>query len=372
MVASVRELKLRHHVCIAHTLNLIVKKTLDQQPVLSGIRAKARKLVGFFRSSTTAKEKLTQVQLYLGMANMKLMQEVETRWNSTYLMLQRLVEQREPVGAALAGLQHDIPFLTSEEFNIVGGCLSLLSPFYDATVELSAEENVSASKVVPLVKMLDHTLQEEITKPAPAAALEMGDQLIRQLREKLYTLQSMSIVSLATLLDPRFKAIGFFSQTKATEAIKRLTSECATIIRSKQSREEIPQASTSHDVTGDTSVMEARKTQDVTADALWRSSATSATPCSSVPRRAAIRRLGKVQAGGPGAGHLFNLRLQADGPHGSCSPRGKPTVASVADWLTAGLSRQMAAVRWPRGTGQGLTSGELILPYTPNGANPGS
>ncbi|XP_056271977.1 zinc finger BED domain-containing protein 4-like [Pseudoliparis swirei] len=221
-------------------------------------------------SSVSLKEKLTQVQLHLGLANMKLMQEVETRWNSTYLM-----EQREPVGAALAGLQHDVSFLTAEEFNIVGACLSLLSPFFDATVELSAEENVSASKVVPLVKMLEHTLQEEMTKPAPAAALEMGNQLIRQLREKLYTLQSMSIMSLATLLDPQFKVIGFFSQTKATEAIKRLTSECATIIRSKQSREEIPQASTSHDVTGgsklwhrlDTSVMEAQKTQNVTADA---------------------------------------------------------------------------------------------------------
>lgn len=55
MVACVRELKLRHHICIAHTLNLIVKKALDQNPALSGIRAKARKLVGFFRSSTTAK-----------------------------------------------------------------------------------------------------------------------------------------------------------------------------------------------------------------------------------------------------------------------------------------------------------------------------
>ncbi|KAK0139038.1 Zinc finger BED domain-containing protein 1 [Merluccius polli] len=275
MVACVRELKLRHHICIAHTLNLIVKKALDQNPVFSGIRAKARKLVGFFRSSTTAKEKLTQVQLHLGMAKLKLMQEVETRWNSTYLMLQRLVELREPVGAALAGLQHDMPMITSDEFSIVGGCLSLLSPFYDATVELSAEENVSASKVVPLMKMLEQNLQEEIAKPAPAVALEMGEQLIRQLREKLYTLQSMSIMSLATLLDPRFKVIGFFSQTKATEAIKRLTSECATIVRAQQSREEIPQASTSHDVTGgsklwrrlDTSVMEARRSQNVTADA---------------------------------------------------------------------------------------------------------
>ncbi|TNN57536.1 hypothetical protein EYF80_032260 [Liparis tanakae] len=70
---------------------------------------------------------------------------------------------------------------------MVGACLSLPSPFYAATVEPSAEEHVSASNVFPLVKMLEHTLQEEI-KAAPAAALEMGNQLIRQLREKLYSI----------------------------------------------------------------------------------------------------------------------------------------------------------------------------------------
>ncbi|XP_034529273.1 zinc finger BED domain-containing protein 4-like [Notolabrus celidotus] len=123
--------------------------------------------------------------------------------------------------------------------------------------------------------MLEQMLQEEVIKPAPAVVVQMGEQLIRLLRERLYTLQSMSIMSLATLLDPRFKVIGFFSQTKAAEAIKRLTSECAIIRRSVHSREEIPQASTSHDVTGgsklwhrlDASVMEARSSQNVTADA---------------------------------------------------------------------------------------------------------
>ena len=36
--------------------------------------------------------------------------------NSTFQMLQRLVDQREPVGAALSGLDSDIPVLTSEEY----------------------------------------------------------------------------------------------------------------------------------------------------------------------------------------------------------------------------------------------------------------
>uniref|UniRef100_A0A3B5QTD9 HAT C-terminal dimerisation domain-containing protein n=1 Tax=Xiphophorus maculatus TaxID=8083 RepID=A0A3B5QTD9_XIPMA len=303
MVASVRELKLRHHICVAHTLNLVVKRELDQHPVLSGLRAKARKLVGYFRSSTTAKEKLKQVQLQLGMQATKLMQEVETRWNSTYLMLQRLVELREPVGAALAGLHTDIPFFTASEFDIVVACLSSLSPFYDATTELSAEEHVSASKVIPLLKMIAKVLQEEDTKSAPAVAVEIGEQLIRQLREKLHMLQSMSILSLATLLDPQFKLIAFFSNTKAAEAVKRLTSECATVIRrnTEKNTHEIPQASTSQEFTGgnvlyyilrllipittltnmtcgfhlgsrlwqrlDTSVMEAKRTQNVSEDA---------------------------------------------------------------------------------------------------------
>ena len=52
----------------------------------------------------------------MGKPTLKLIQEVETRWNSTFQMLQRLVDQREPVGAALSGLDSDIPVLTSEEY----------------------------------------------------------------------------------------------------------------------------------------------------------------------------------------------------------------------------------------------------------------
>ncbi|XP_016320206.1 zinc finger BED domain-containing protein 4-like isoform X1 [Sinocyclocheilus anshuiensis] len=272
MIACGRELRLRHTVCIAHTLNLIVKKALDQTPVLADIRAKARKLVGYFRSSVTAKEKLALLQQQMGRPTLKLLQEVETRWNSTFQMLHRLVELKEPVRAALASLATEIPPLSSDELTSVTACLSLLSGFNDATVELSEEKKVSGSKVLPLLKMLDENLQEEMTNMASPVARQMGEHLKRQLREKLNTLQSMSIMSLATMLDPRFKAMGFFSPTKANEAIKRLTSECAAIVSSAA------QPSASHGaelVTPgnklwrhlDDSVMESRRRHSVTADA---------------------------------------------------------------------------------------------------------
>ncbi|KAK0137855.1 Zinc finger BED domain-containing protein 1 [Merluccius polli] len=158
MIACGKALRLRHAICVAHTLNLIVKKSLDLTPVLSAIRTKARRLVGYFRSSTTAKKTLALIREQMGKPKLKLIQEVETRWNSTFQMLQRLVEQREPVGAALGGLVSDIPALTSEEYTNVTGCLSILSPFHEATVELSEEKRVSGSKVIPLLKMIEKML----------------------------------------------------------------------------------------------------------------------------------------------------------------------------------------------------------------------
>ncbi|XP_077350555.1 E3 SUMO-protein ligase ZBED1-like isoform X1 [Festucalex cinctus] len=55
MGACARELHMRHTICVAHTLNLLVKKALDQCPELFHIRTNCRKIVGYFKSSTTAK-----------------------------------------------------------------------------------------------------------------------------------------------------------------------------------------------------------------------------------------------------------------------------------------------------------------------------
>lgn len=40
MVASVRNLNLRHVICFAHALNLVVKKSLDATPDLADIRTR--------------------------------------------------------------------------------------------------------------------------------------------------------------------------------------------------------------------------------------------------------------------------------------------------------------------------------------------
>lgn len=65
---------------------------------------------------------------------------------------------------------------------------------------------------------------------------ELTENLIRRLREHIWSMESLSIMTMATLLDPRFKKLGFLNQTKMTEAVKRLKAECGNVIRAEDER----------------------------------------------------------------------------------------------------------------------------------------
>nr|XP_055070155.1 E3 SUMO-protein ligase ZBED1-like [Misgurnus anguillicaudatus] len=207
MIACVRTLNVRHAICIAHALNLIVKKSFDDISSFNEIRIKCRKLVTFFRTSTTAKERLAQVQEQMGRPVLKLIIEVDTRWNSTYNMLERLHQLREPVGAALASLRTDITPPTALEYEAVQDALHVLAPFHQATVELSGEKRVSASKVIPLMKMLHHNITNKSEGLNTNCARQLGDSLLQRVREKAVHLETLSVMTIPTLLDPRFKKI---------------------------------------------------------------------------------------------------------------------------------------------------------------------
>ncbi|TWW54389.1 hypothetical protein D4764_0242110 [Takifugu flavidus] len=127
----------KHAVCLAHALNLIVKKAMDATPGLDNIRSKTRRMITYFKSSTTAKEKLQQIQVQMGRPVTKLIIEVDTRWNSTYELLQRLYEQRDAAAAALTTLPTDLDLLTANDFECASECRKIPSPFHAATVELT-------------------------------------------------------------------------------------------------------------------------------------------------------------------------------------------------------------------------------------------
>lgn len=86
--------------CFAHTLNLASNKALGI-PSLNKILGKVRSVVTYFHKSNIAteilKEKLAAIQL----PKHKLIMDCKTRWNSTYQLLTRFLEQRPAILATL-------------------------------------------------------------------------------------------------------------------------------------------------------------------------------------------------------------------------------------------------------------------------------
>ena len=74
------------------------------------------------------------MQEQMGKPQRKLLKEVETRWNSTFIMLERLHSEREAVSATMASLPSEVTMLTPTDFTIIKECIGVLGPLNKATI----------------------------------------------------------------------------------------------------------------------------------------------------------------------------------------------------------------------------------------------
>ena len=150
IVAATRIIAWKHVPCFAHTLNLIVKGALKADPAIVSIQKRCRDIVTFFHRSAKASDKLNEVHKQLKLPDHKLIQDVETRWNSTFYMFQRILEQHEAITTALCLLGRNTICLSCEDVESIKEPESILGPFEIGTTELSADKYVSISKLIPM------------------------------------------------------------------------------------------------------------------------------------------------------------------------------------------------------------------------------
>ena len=77
--------------CFGHTLQLAVNTGLDFNAV-SRVTAVCRRIVNLFKHSVVATTALVDKQKVMGAAQHKLIQDMSTRWISTYFMYERLID----------------------------------------------------------------------------------------------------------------------------------------------------------------------------------------------------------------------------------------------------------------------------------------
>jgi len=82
--------KKKHLTCFAHSINLIPAKMFEKLPDLKLLIDKIKSIVSYFKHSVVAADEFRKSQSASG-TYLKLIQEVSTRWSSTYYMLERFM-----------------------------------------------------------------------------------------------------------------------------------------------------------------------------------------------------------------------------------------------------------------------------------------
>ncbi|XP_069389205.1 E3 SUMO-protein ligase ZBED1-like [Paralichthys olivaceus] len=209
--------------CAGHILQLIVNSAL-KEPSINKATGAARSLVEHFRRSELANSKLKKKQQQINTAEHKLILDVSTRWNSTYYMVERLLEQRWPVTATLSDPEvtprgkHYFD-LKPEQWVLLEELVQGLGPFECATVFLSGQEYATASCLPQPVKGLQRSKQQtQFETSSGKAFLAIAGKGISERWENLNTVSAErdNPLVLAAAIDPRFRKMKFISPEDGT------------------------------------------------------------------------------------------------------------------------------------------------------------
>ncbi|KAL7638707.1 UNVERIFIED_CONTAM: hypothetical protein RMT77_010240 [Armadillidium vulgare] len=217
-----------HVPCFAHNINLVVTKAIEKVPRFTEIKNKVKAIINYFRHSNVAMDDLRAEEKKEGRTEGTFLfpiQDVVTRWNSTYYSLERFVLLSGHIAKILLSSKHcKAPTMTTtEELLAIQEAIELLKPFESATKELSGEKYLTASMVIPMCNCLRKKMDK--INPKSSAILMLKQTLCSQINERLGVLEKNELLAAATILDLRFKKLHFQSFLIAANIIHKISQE---------------------------------------------------------------------------------------------------------------------------------------------------
>ena len=220
--------------CAGHTLQLCVNSGLETTAIKNAVSA-GRCLTTHFRKSEPALRALRSRQKDMRVESHNLIPDISTRWNSTYYMIDRLVEQRWPLTAVLS--DHTVTKssdryldLRSEQWEFLATIKELLHPLQVATTYLSAEYNISVSALYPVLHGLLRSLEpsDDDQPSIRTCKLTISGEIKRRWNLQSLTSNGSSdmfkeVPLMACIVDPRFKKCKFLAAEKHIEIKAALT-----------------------------------------------------------------------------------------------------------------------------------------------------
>lgn len=157
-----------------------------------------------------------------GQKALTLIQSVSTRWNSCLDMLERF-NTLSAIVAKILATRRNAPDITSSELSVIRDLIIMLTPFKQATEEISGDQYVTSSFAIPIANLLQKGLEE--VKPFTEFGVAVQKSLLNLVIAKLEPLERHLHLAIATILDPRFKRIHYNSALAVSTAITAVSKE---------------------------------------------------------------------------------------------------------------------------------------------------
>lgn len=202
IVLGVENSKYDNVRCTAHTLQLSLNTAIENASI-DKLLSKCRKMVGHFKHSPYLENQLCQKLKELNIPQCKLKQDIVTRWNSTCLMFESLLEAKEGIVAIMSTNPSNIIPLTEVEWEMTQKMYKCLKPCLEICDFLGGSKYVTASVVLPAITHLRVSLK--ITDTDPGYVTRFKTALLDDLTERVNAWPKIEMYQEATALDPRFK-----------------------------------------------------------------------------------------------------------------------------------------------------------------------
>ncbi|OXA46906.1 putative AC transposase [Folsomia candida] len=243
--------------CAAHILNLCVQDLLTQLKVLPTLEVedeietgqileiddddeiinnensdetkviiKLRKLVRAIRASPQKIEKLAEKCRDNNIKDNKLIIDVKTRWNSTYLMITRAQQLKIPIIVfCTTEPKFQNYLLTDEDWRALDCLQQVLQHFDRATQHLSMSRNVTISSVVPMFDWLNDKLKSYVEGSCNPALKSACSKALDKLQKYFPCPDADILLFVAVVINPAFKLQYFKEHSWDNRAIKKIRSK---------------------------------------------------------------------------------------------------------------------------------------------------
>ena len=198
--------------CFSHTVNLIVSEAIKSQRMVQNLLSTARKLCERVHRSPRAREKLAELQKEYELPQHQLIQDVPSKWSTSFHMLERLIEQKRAVNEVSIECNFR-ELISCDQWEVMQSVCHVLRPIDAASREMSAHMS-TLSQVIPMIHILSRKVEMLFGET-------MGiDTMLKSLKEAMAIRLSATLHDpryiIATLLDPHYKA-SLFTEEEAEQ-----------------------------------------------------------------------------------------------------------------------------------------------------------